>query len=129
MPDYDQSVISQPTSGYRGMEAVMVIIGFSLLVVGLAILILGDGSAQDRVADLRTRLLASIVLAAIGAACATIGLVRTVLRQPVRPPMTLSAAMAFGGSSHSISLREFRSAGSADICQRIPDRSRATSSG
>jgi hypothetical protein len=80
------------------MEAGMVITGFSLIVVGLAILILGsNGSAQDPVGDLRTKLLASIVLAALGASCATIALVRTVLYQPVRPPIALSAAMALGG--------------------------------
>jgi uncharacterized membrane protein len=72
------------------MEAAIVMIGFSLVVVGLAIPILGD-------ADLPRKLLASIVLSALGAYCAIIGLVRTVLYQPVRPPMTLSAAMAFGG--------------------------------
>ena len=88
----------QPAPEYRGIEAAMVIIGFSLIVVGLAILVLGDdGSSQDPVGDLRTKLLAAIVLAAIGAAVATIALVRTVLYQPVRPPITLSAALALGG--------------------------------
>lgn len=76
----------------------MVIIGFSIIVVGLGLLTLGDdASSADRAADLRTKLFASIVLAAVGVSCATIALVRTVHYQPVHPPTRLTAAMAFGG--------------------------------
>jgi hypothetical protein len=98
LPDYDQLMSGQPAPEYRGIEAAMVVTGFVLIVVGLAILTLGgNGSSQDPVGDLRTTLLAAIVLAAIGAAVATIGVVRTALYQPVRPPITVSAALALGG--------------------------------